>query len=89
MGHDFEKELKKKLNRHFGLVDKETLKVLLKAPTETIVGMNAVISWGTGGSSRLIRAIWATAEYSSAVTCSELPTLSMTWYFEFSSAAPW
>ena len=45
MGHDFEKELKKKLNRHFGLVDKETLKVLLKAPTETIGGMNVVISW--------------------------------------------
>ena len=65
------------------------VEVLLKAPTETIVGMNAVISWGTGGCSRLIRAIWATAEYSSAVTCSELPTLSMTWYFEFSSAAPW
>ena len=27
-----------------GLVDKETLKVLLKAPTETIGGMNVVIS---------------------------------------------
>ena len=34
-----------KKNRHFGLVDKETLKVLLKAPTETIGGMNVVISW--------------------------------------------
>ena len=30
------------------VVDKETLKVLLKAPTETIGGMNVVISWCRG-----------------------------------------
>ena len=41
---NFQEELTKKLKRHFGLVDKETLKVLLKAPTETIGGMNVVIS---------------------------------------------
>ena len=38
----------KKQKRHFGLVDKEMLKVLLKAPTETIGGMNVVISWCRG-----------------------------------------
>ena len=39
-------------------VDKEMLKVLLKAPTETIGGMNVVISWCRGEAGlALIRAI--------------------------------
>ena len=50
------------------VVDKETLKVLLKAPTETIGGMNVVISWCIR--SPHIRAICGKAEYSSTVTCS-------------------